>query len=275
MTGTDDPRPTHEVAPELPPLPHSTILLVEVGSTAHGTGIPGGEDYDQLGVVVELPHEVLGLEERGFRTVMQRTQPEGVRSGPGDVDRTLHSLRRFIRLAASGNPSILMALWAPVDHATPQGRELQDLGEAFVGRHVVPRYRGYMQSQAQRLLGTRGGGHGRRGGGGREELIESHGYDTKYAMHCARLGFQCQELLTTGRLNLPVQGEPAEWLRAVRRGDVPFEDWWTTVLRLDEELADLEGDDRLRATPDRARIERWTIATHQAVWELLAEKQDL
>lgn len=72
---------------ELPPLPRSTILLVEVGSTAHGTGIPGGEDYDQLGVVVELPHEVLGLEERGFRTVMQRTQPEGVRqatrrSGP-------------------------------------------------------------------------------------------------------------------------------------------------------------------------------------------------
>jgi hypothetical protein len=29
---------------------------------------PGGEDYDQLGVVVELPHEVLGLDERGFRT---------------------------------------------------------------------------------------------------------------------------------------------------------------------------------------------------------------
>ncbi|HKE75542.1 MAG TPA: nucleotidyltransferase domain-containing protein [Acidimicrobiales bacterium] len=140
----------------LPPLPRSTILLVEVGSTAHGTGIPGGEDYDQLGVVVELAHEVLGLDPAGFRTVMQRTQPEGVRSGPGDIDRTLHSLRRFLRLAGSGNPSVLMALWAPIDDATDEGRELQALGDAFVGRHVVPRYRGYMQSQAQRLLGTRG-----------------------------------------------------------------------------------------------------------------------
>jgi hypothetical protein len=37
---------------DLPPLPDTTILLVEVGSTAHGTGVPGGEDYDQLGVVV-------------------------------------------------------------------------------------------------------------------------------------------------------------------------------------------------------------------------------
>ena len=28
---------------EIPPLPDATILLVEVGSTAHGTGLPGGE----------------------------------------------------------------------------------------------------------------------------------------------------------------------------------------------------------------------------------------
>ena len=146
---------------EIPPLPTTTILVVEVGSTAHGTGIPGGEDYDQLGVVVETPDQVLGLDEAGFATVMQRTQPEGSRSGPGDIDRTLHSLRRFIRLAASGNPSILMTLWAPVDYATPEGHELQSLGQSFIARHVVPRYRGYMQSQAERLLGTRGGGHGR------------------------------------------------------------------------------------------------------------------
>jgi predicted nucleotidyltransferase len=251
----------------LPPLPETTILLVEVGSTAHGTGIPGGEDYDQLGVVVEPPDQVLGLDDRGFRTVMQRTQPEGVRSGPGDVDRTLHSLRRFIRLAASGNPSILMALWAPIDHATAEGKELQGLGEAFIGRHVVPRYRGYMQSQAQRLLGTRGGGHGRRGGGGREELVDAHGYDTKYAMHCARLGFQCQELLTTGQLQLPVQGGPADWLRAVRRGEIDFDEWWTTVLRLDEQLAAIEHDGRFRPGPDQERIERWSIATHRRVWQ--------
>ncbi len=77
---------------EIPPLPTSTILLVEVGSTAHGTGLPGGEDHDELGVVLESPTEVLGLAEPGFRAVMQRTQPEGSRSRPGDTDRTLYSL---------------------------------------------------------------------------------------------------------------------------------------------------------------------------------------
>ena len=133
---------------EIPPLPDTTILLVEVGSTAHGTGLPGGEDHDEMGVVVETPTHVLGVGERGMRSVMQRTQSEGSRSGPGDTDRILHSLRRFIHLAASGNPSILMSFWAPVIFDTDEGAELHSLGEAFVGRHVIPRYRGYMQAQA-------------------------------------------------------------------------------------------------------------------------------
>jgi hypothetical protein len=252
---------------EIPPLPPSAILLVEVGSTAHGTGIPGGEDNDELGVLIEGVEQILGLEDRGFRTVMQRTQPEGSPSGPGDTDRTLHSLRRFVRLAGSGNPSVLMALWAPVLQSTEAGVELRALGEAFVGRHVIPRYRGYMQSQAMRLLGLRGGGHGRRGGGGRVELIAEHGYDTKYAMHAARLGFQCVELLTTRGLELPIQGEPADWLRAVRRGDVAFVDWWDRCLRLDAQLEAFESDDRIPPGADGDRITRWSVAAHRAAWE--------
>jgi hypothetical protein len=252
--------------PAIPPLPETTILVVEVGSTAHGTGIPGGEDHDELAVVVEGPADVLGLAEAGLRSKMHRTQPEGVRSGPGDTDRTVHSLRRFLRLAASGNPSVLMALWAPVLYATGDGLALQDLGEAFAGRHVIPRYRGYMKAQAERLLGIRGGGHGRRGGGQRPELIEAFGYDTKYAMHCARLGFQCLELLTTRQLALPIQGEPADWLRAVRRGQVTFEDWWNRSMLLDAQLQALADDVTIPAGPDRARIQQWSVETHLKNW---------
>jgi len=57
-----------------------------------------------------------------------------------------------------------MSFWAPVLYATEEGRQLQSLGEAFVGVRdsALP---GYMQA-VMRLLGLRGGGHGRRGGGG-------------------------------------------------------------------------------------------------------------
>jgi hypothetical protein len=252
---------------EIPPLPEGTILLVEVGSTAHGTGLPGGEDQDEMAVVIEAPEQVLGLSEIGLASAMYRTQPEGSRSGPGDTDRTLHSLRRFVRLATSGNPSILMSMWAPVLLSTEEGESLRNLGPRFVGRHVVPRDRGYMQSQAERLLGTRGrSGHGRRGSGGREELIDAHGFDTKYAMHCARLGFQCKELLTTGALKLPIEGEPADWLLRVRKGDVPFDEWWSRTLSIDAELEQLASDDTIPAEPDRAAIEEWTVSAHLRYW---------
>ena len=124
-----------------------------------------------------------------------------------------------------------------------------------------------MLSQGQRLLGLRGRGHGIRGSGGRVELIEAHGYDTKFAMHAARLGFQGVELLETGRLALPIEGEPADWLRGVRRGEVPFTDWWDRCLALDARLGQLATDDTIPEGPDRVRIESYSTEAHLEQWE--------
>ena len=248
-----------------PPYPEGMILLVEVGSTAHGTGLPGGEDHDETAVVVETPAQVVGLGP-ALANHMQRTQPEGQRSGPGDTDRQIYSLRSFLGMAAAGNPSILLTLWAPVIEITEIGLELIGLRDAFVGRHVLPRYRGYMQSQVMRMQGLKGSGHGRRGGGKREELVAAHGYDSKFAMHAARLGYQGRELVTTGGLSLPVGGEAGAWLRAVRRGEVPYDEWLARVGGLDAELAALTADDRYPAGPDRDRIEAFSVAAHRRAW---------
>lgn len=233
-----------------PTYPDGMILLVEVGSTAHGTGLPGGEDQDETAIVVENPSQVLGLGP-GPENHMQRTQPEGHRSGPGDTDRQVYSLRKFLAMAAAGNPSILLTMWAPVIETSDLGRDLVGLRDAFVGRHVLPRYQGYMQSQVMRMQGLKGSGHGRPGGGKRDELVAAHGYDTKFAMHAARLGYQGCELITSGGLELPVGGAAADWLRAVRRGEVPYDEWLTRVGELDVALTALAEDARYPAGPDR------------------------
>lgn len=241
------------------------ILLVEVGSTAHGTGLPGGEDHDETAVVIETPRQVLGLSS-GIRNHMERTQPEGSRSGPGDTDRQVYSLRSFLALAAKGNPSIMLAFWAPVIETTPLGDRLRSLAPLFVGRHIIPRYRGYMNSQVMRMQGLKASGHGRRGGGKREELIAEHGWDTKFGMHAARLGYQCLELLDTGQLVLPIAGAPGEWLRAVRRGEIGYAEWLERVEELDAalEAAYEKGDDR--PGPDREAIEAFSVEAHQLTW---------
>jgi len=46
MTTTPSPDPAL-------PWASSVIIRTEVGSTAHGTGLPGGVDYDELGVMIE------------------------------------------------------------------------------------------------------------------------------------------------------------------------------------------------------------------------------
>ena len=86
------------------------------------------------------------------------------------------------------------------------------------------------------------------------------------AMHCARLGYQGLELLLTRHLNLPMQGEPAEWLLAVRRGDVSFDEWWNRALTLDAELESLLDDESLPSRPDWVTIESWSVDTHLRLW---------
>lgn len=247
------------------PYPKHMILLTEVGSTAHGTGLPGMEDHDETAVVVESPEQVIGLS-NNLANHMQRTQPEGTRSGPGDTDRQVYSLRSFLDLAVKGNPSIMLALWAPVIEATHLGRELQDLAPLFVGRHIIPRYRGYMNSQVMRMQGLKASGHGKRGGGKREELIAEHGYDTKFAMHATRLGYQCIELLATNHLALPIQGVEGDWLRAVRRGEVSYDDWLKEVHRLDEVLENLYNNGNYKEGPNKETIGKFSISAHLASW---------
>jgi hypothetical protein len=55
-------------------------------------------------------------------------------------------------------------------------------------------------------------------------------------------------------------------LRAVRRGDVPFDEWWERVLRLDAMLEDKLSDDSIPAQCDGAVIEAWMVETHLAFW---------
>lgn len=243
------------------------ILRVESGSKAYGTNIPGQEDRDELSIVVETKSQVFDLNRQGLRTKMVRSQPEGVRSQPGDLDLTIYSLRSFIELAATGNPSILAALWAPVIASTPLGDELRANAHLFVGRHVIARYRGYMRQQGMRLLGLGGASQGGRGGTRRDELIEAHGYDTKYAMHAARLGFQCVELMMTHELELPMpNGWPRSWLLDLRQGKVPFDEWWTVCLTLDAEMDKLLTDNTIPKYPDRNAIVQLSIDLHEKAW---------
>lgn len=233
------------------------LLRVEVGSTAHGTGLPGKEDYDELGVMAEPWDSTIGLSPIKDTIVYRPGKAVGERSDPGDYDLVVYTARKFASLAAKGNPSVLMVLFGPLTASSPLGDDLRSLAPAFWSDQARARFLGYSHSQRERMLGIRGGKHTNR-----PELIAAHGYDTKYAMHMVRLGFQGIEYATTGRLTLPIPEPHGDTLRAIRRGEMPMSDVIAMADRNEAELRRLEGS--APPQPDRAAINAWLLDVHRS-----------
>ena len=132
------------------------ILRSVVGSGVHGIAIEGTDDHDEMGVYIEPASYVMGLE-RIRDDYVWRTQPEGVRSGHGDTDLIMYSLRKYLRLAIKGNPTVMLPLFAPeadLVTVTPMGQELRDMRYSFLSQQAVERFLGYMDSQHERMLGS-------------------------------------------------------------------------------------------------------------------------
>jgi predicted nucleotidyltransferase len=236
------------------------ILRGTVGSTVHGLHLAEQDDRDEMGVAVAPPAYVLGL--RRWEHHVERTQPEGVRSGPGDLDLVVYELRKYCRLALNGNPTVLLLLWSPdVLHVDELGQELRDLAPVFLSRAVGDRYRGYLRAQKERLLGLRG-----QTGVRRPELVEAHGYDTKFAMHVLRLAVQGREILETGRLTLPIPEPDRGTIRSVRSGEVSYDE---VLARIDEAERALEAAHEattLPEHPDADRVDAWLASAYRRAW---------
>ena len=90
-------------------------------------------------------------------------------------------------------------LWLPEHiHKTDWAQSLIRLREAFVSRASGARFLGYLVAQKLKMKGERAHTVNR------PELVAKYGYDTKFAMHALRLGYEGIEMMTHGRLTLPV-----------------------------------------------------------------------
>lgn len=240
----------------------NTILRCEVGSTVHGLGVAGTDDRDELGVCVEPPEYVIGL--RHFEQYVHRSQPTGVRSGPGDLDLTIYGLRKFSSLALKGNPSILLLFNVPDEKCmtlNTLGRRLRDLAPAFASKKAGAAFLGYMQQQRQRLMGERGQMNVKR-----PELIEQYGFDTKYAGHIIRLGFQGVDYMTTGRFPIPMPDEQRDLILAVRTGKMSENDVLTKAGELEADLKDAIDSTLLQEQPDYERVNKFLIYAYTKTW---------
>lgn len=290
------PKPTHVGSTRLgqmvPIMSNSTdqwwaesglMLRVTVGSGVHGMAIEGTDDIDEMGVFVEDPTTVFGHKKIEHYTY--RTQPEGVCSGPGDLDLVAYSLRKYVGLATQGNPTVLVPLFVKdpdIQYINEFGRELRENRAWFASKRAGERFRGYMYSQRQGLLGKRSGGTRNKG---RADLRARLGFDAKFAAHMIRLGMQGVEYLSTGEITLPVPGANLQYLRDLKSGvyleghspDTPkgaelaaakLAETLRRAERLEAQLDGLIKTTRLPDEPDHQAIDRWVADVHFRHWGL-------
>jgi uncharacterized protein len=255
------------------------ILRTQVGSGVHGTSVTGQDDRDEMGICLEPPEFITGLarvpngvagdeptvrfEQYQRHTVWDKPGGLGNRSGAGDLDVVIYSARKWARLALSGNPTVLLILFVPDEEVVfraEAGVELVDNAHRFVSQQAAERFLGYLRGQKAAMTGEVGAHTNR------PELVAIHGYDTKYAMHALRLGVQGVELLTTGRITLPIPEPDREYLRSVRRGEVSLDDVVDRVGAAEAELIRLRSTASVPEQPDRAWVDGWLHRSYTRRW---------
>ncbi len=255
------------------------ILRVQVGSGVHGTAVTGQDDRDEMGLCLEPPQFVTGLarvpngllghgpgmrfEQYERHTAWDRPGGIANRSGAGDLDVIIYSARKWARLALAGNPTVLLVLFVPDDEVVfrnEAGAELVANAGRFVSRLAAGRFLGYLRAQQGAMTG-RAGAHTNR-----PELVALHGYDTKYAMHALRLGLQGVELLTTGRITLPVPEPHRGYLRSVRRGERPLAEVLDAIADVEARLSGLRDSPDIPDQPDRSWVDDWLHRSYQDFW---------
>ena len=173
------------------------IYRCVVGSTAYGLAEPGS-DLDRRGIY--LPPADLHWSLQGV--------PEQVENDA--TEEVYWELQKFLALALKANPNVLECLHTPmVELATPLAEELLAMRAAFLSKLVYQTYNGYVVSQFRKL---------------EQDLRVRGEIRWKHAMHLVRLLLAGIAVLREGLVPVTVPPDQREWLLAIRRGEVPWDE---------------------------------------------------
>ena len=97
----------------------------------------------------------------------------------------------------------------------------------------------------------------------RAELEARYGFDLKHASHLVRLLRMCQEILSTGKVNVDRTHIDADELRAIKNGAWSYDKVEEYANSMDAQMTELYKVSTLRSAPDRQAIDARLISVIQ------------
>ena len=232
-------------------LKDNIIVISEGGSHSYGLATETS-DLDLRGIAIEPKSHVLGFSQN-FEQFQYVTD---------DVDVTIFGLRKFCKLASACNPNVLELLFVEphsIKFETGYYNILRENRQLFLSQKARDTFLGYAISQLHKIrLKSEVGKTGKR-----VESIKKFGFDVKHGLHLVRLLKMCEELLTTGELN--VSRKDREELLAIRNGSLKLEDLIKWADSKEKEIRDIKSV--LPKLPDIHKIDKLCIELLEKKWE--------
>jgi predicted nucleotidyltransferase len=175
----------------------------------YGFCIPPKED-----VFPHLKGEIIGFGRQINR--FEQWQQHHVVYEKKQYDFHVYNIVKYFSLCMENNPNMVDSLYTPphcIVNSSKIGDMVRDERKIFLHKGSYHKFKGYAFSQLHKAKNKNPESK-------RREIIKKYGYDVKFAYHVVRLADECEQILTTGTLDL---GRAREHLKAIRRGEVPLE----------------------------------------------------
>jgi len=235
------------------------IYKIRIGSQMYGTNTPDS-DEDIGGIFIPDKDYVLGIK-RCDQVILNQKRSKSVRNKKGDIDYTVYSLPKFIHLAIGNNPNIIEFFFAHKTCILKYNRFAEKLlgsYKLFISKNSYHTFKGYAYSQRKRLEVKKANMTGR------TELTEKFGYDVKFASHLIRMLLEGQQILSEGRLTLPLPQN--NLVRDIKIGRYSL-DWILEKATELEKFVDLAyTNTKLQYTADLKAINRLQIELLTDYW---------
>lgn len=229
------------------------LFTTLVGSKLYGLNNEFS-DTDIKGFGIPELRYIIGMDEQ------EQIDSKNGLEGREKIESTIFGLKKYLKLAASGNPTILEIAFAyrvkdAIITETSRGQIInQFVRKNLITKDIYPAYRGYFQQQLKKLM-REGDRQGKR-----QNLIDQYGYDTKFAMHAYRLGCQAVEMLTDpDNFSPAMSGFKREYAMSIREGMISYEMLIDRLKRLDDEIQEAYTISKLPEESDFEKVKTFYL----------------